>query len=210
MKQNVNLEPLHLFGAEAEGETLQVSAPTPQTEETGDDREKGTPAAGECAESEAREKGFRAMMEGEYKDLFTAYFQETFNRRFKEQKEMKAELERANLLLDEAAAYLGVERGALREAMRAEREKKIATPERVAEDCNGAAQQPTLDEAVRAAREETERAVLASIRARGVRPAECALSGGSGDALRGGQGRMSRAQRAEVARRAAKGERIKF
>ena len=40
-----------------------------------------------------REEEFRALMEGEYKDLFTAYFQQTFNRRFKEYKQIKCELE---------------------------------------------------------------------------------------------------------------------
>ena len=209
MKQNKNWEPLQLFGAEVEGEVEQASVHTPQTVDTGEKRANGTPAAGESNGSEAREKGFRAMMEGEYKDLFTAYFQETFNRRFKEQKEMKAELERANLALSEVAAYLGVERSALRDVIRAEKEKKSAPAEGAA-SCNEEQTRAAIEAAVKEACAQTERAVLAGIRARGQRPAESALSDRGGDALRSGLGRMSREQRAEVARRAAKGERIKF
>ena len=209
MKQNKNWALLHLFGVEAEGEIKETSVHAPQTNETGEHQATSTPAAEEGTGSEAREKGFRAMMEGEYKELFTAYFQETFNRRFKEQKEVKAELERANLVLDEVAAYLGVERGALREAIRAEREKKH-DPEHTAQMRDEAAEKAAIEAAVNAARIEAERAVLTGIRARGNRPAESALSNVSEDALRGSRGPMSRAQRAEVARRAAKGERIKF
>ena len=207
---------LHLFGAEAEGETMNPSVHTPQAiEHSGDTQAECTSAAGERNEAEAKKEGFRAMMEGEYKDLFTAYFQETFNRRFKEQKEMKAELERANALLDTVAAHFGVERGALQETIRAEQEKTASADGEGKRDDTSEQQrekdiQKAVEAAVSAARAETERAVIAGIRAKGLRPAECALSEGSGDALRGQAGRLSRAQRAEVARRAAKGERIKF
>ena len=57
------------------------------TKETGE-AAAAAPDAGERGEAKGREQVFRELMEGEYKDLFTAYFQETFNRRFKEQKEM--------------------------------------------------------------------------------------------------------------------------
>ncbi len=217
MKKQNDWALLHLFGAEAEGETAQMSVHTPQTTEcSGDCQAASAPAAGESTEAETRMKGFRALMEGEYKELFTAYFQETFNRRFKEQKEMKAELERANVLLDQAAAHFGVERSALQEAIRAENERKKASAdgesksESTSNKEEAEAIRLAVEAAVSVARAETERAVLDGIRARGQRPAECALSEGSGDALRSQAGRLSRAQRAEVARRAAKGERIKF
>ena len=216
MKTNKIWEPLRLFGAEAEGETQQRSDPTPQIiENSGEAQVNATPAAGEGTEGEAREKGFRALMEGEYKDLFSAYFQETFNRRFKEQKEIKAELQRANALLEQAATYFGVEKCALSDTIRAESEKKNASADdgkgesarqdAVAEDTVREA----VEKAVREARAEAEQRLLCEIRARGLRPSESALSDVTADAARG-RGRLSKEQRAEVARRAAKGERIEF
>ena len=215
MKTNKIWEPLRLFGAEAEGETQQRSDPTPQIiEDSGEAQANATPAAGEGTEGEAREKGFRALMEGEYKDLFSAYFQETFNRRFKEQKEIRAELQRANALLEQAATYFGVEKCALSDTIRAESEKKNAS----ADDGKDEAAQRAISEeamheavenAVRVARAEAEQRLLCEIRARGLRPSESALSDVTADAARG-RGRLSKEQRAEVARRAAKGERIEF
>lgn len=217
MKNNKDWMLLRLFGARAEGETEQTPVPTPQAiDESGDTSRKSAPVAGESEETETRRAGFRAMMEGEYKDLFTAYFQETFNRRFKEQKEVKAELARANALLDEAAACFGVERSALREAIRAENEKKNASADGHENALAAPKEQDAewlrqaVEAAVSAARSEAEQSVIAAIRTRGLRPSESAASGQNGDALRGGAGRLSRAQRAEVARRAAKGERIKL
>ena len=208
---------LYLFGEETEGETIQTPAPTPQAnEQTGETIETSDPVAGDSEKEKQRKEDFRALMEGEYKDLFTAYFQETFNRRFKEQKEMKAELARANVLLDEVAAHFGVERSALQEAIRAENEKKNASADGHADEPPAPREreaeqlQQAVEAAVSAARAEAERSVLAAIRSRGLRPSESALSAQGGDALRGGAGRLSRAQRAEVARRAAKGERIKL
>ena len=64
--------------------------------------------------------------------------------------------------------------------------------------------------AVETARAQTEQRLLASIRARGIRPTESALGASSGNALRRDASQLSRAQRAEVARRAAMGERIKL
>lgn len=219
MKKHNNWELLRLFGADSLGETQEQSAPTPQTTNTGDTAETCTPAAGESKEEKPRAEDFRALMEGAYKDHFTAYFQETFNRRFKEQKEMKAELERANALIDAAAAHFGVAREALSDTIRAENEKKRASADGAGDNIPPTPKEERADEetvkkavamAVAAAKAETERALLADIRARGLRPAESALSEGHGDALRGQGGRLSKAQRAEVARRAAKGERIRF
>ena len=81
---------LGLFAPECKGED-QTPVHTQQAQASGDET-KSAPAAGEQTQKE-REKAFRALIEGEYKDLFTAYFQETFNRRFKEYKQIKAELE---------------------------------------------------------------------------------------------------------------------
>ena len=206
---------LSLFGESAEGDARDLSAPTPQTT-TGEICES-TPAAEGEDTARAREREFRAMMEGEYKDLFTGYFQETFNRRFREQKVMKEDLQRARETLAVAAEYFGVTEGELADVIRAENERKKASAEAMPADTEQEMRQRFDEELQRAvseaeerARAEAEERVLANIRARGRRPDEAALSTDGGHALSGGVSALSRAQRAEVARRAAKGEQIKF
>ena len=211
MKQKQEWSFLHLFGGEAEGETEQGSVHTPQTAQTGE-TEHSTPAAGEQESPMGREETFRALMEGEYKDLFTAYFQETFNRRFREQKEMKAELERHRTLVQAASAHFGVAEDGLLEAIRAEQEK---TPAPTASACQSPHSHSTHDEEKRLqdvaaqAALAAEQRLLATIRARGLRPAEGGISPLHG-AAGGTGGKLSRAQRAALARRAAEGERIKL
>ena len=179
----------------------------------------GTPDAGEST-TETRKQVFRSMMEGEYKDLFQDFFQETFNRRFKEQKGMMEELERARDVIAAAAAYYGTsDERELAAAIRAEKEKgasadrTTAAPD-LSETVSRAVMEERINEAVKAAvlraRKETEQAVTDSIRARGLRPAESALAPGVGARSLGGAARLSRADRAEMARRAATGERIEF
>ena len=215
MKQSKQWELLRLFGEELEGEATGTSVHAPQTTETGE-LKASAPAAGGTTTKEKREEEFRALMEGEYKDLFTAYFQETFNRRFRERKEEIEELDKARKTLQAAAAYFGVGEGELMDVIRAENEKRrapTAAPSEshpVSGDIDAEELHQALEGAVEKAREQTERAVLAAIRARGLRPAEAALAAESSCALSGGVSSLSRAQRAEVARRAAKGERIKF
>ena len=217
MKKETLWGSLYLFGEEITDGT-EAPAPIPQATqaeaegppaETGEAKAEGIPAAGESEAngSETRREAFRALMEGEYKDLFTAYFQETFNRRFKEQKETKEELERARAELERVSAFFGTDRAGLAAAMAAAREQQNTAPtrEEIAQEV-----QRRVTDAVAAARLETESQLLAHIRARGLRPAESALSDGTGNALRGGASHLSRAQRAELARRAANGERIKL
>ena len=203
---------LYLFGEAAEGDTTDLSAPTPQTSEpTGDANDASDPAAEDRERAKQRSEEFRALMEGEYKDLFTAYFQETFNRRFKEQKEMKEQLTSARAVADAAAECFGATGQELLLALRTEYERRNAsadTPKEILIDQEASEQK--LHEAVAAACAQTEARLLASIRARGMRPAESALCALSGNALRRDASQLSREQRAEVARRAAKGERIKL
>ena len=204
---------LYLFGEETEGETIQTPAPTPQAnEQTGETIETSDPVAGDNEKEKQRKEDFRALMEGEYKDLFTAYFQETFNRRFKEQKEMKEQLKNARAVAEAAAECFGVNGDELLLALRTEQERRNASADtpQASSTPHQEAQEKQLHAAVQAAREETEKRLLASIRARGMRPAESALGSSSGNALRRDASQLSRAQRAEVARRAAKGERIKL
>ncbi|MBE6691306.1 MAG: hypothetical protein E7590_08550 [Ruminococcaceae bacterium] len=201
---------LSIFGEAAEGGN-EASDPTPQTE-TGENEE--APAAGEANTARERQERFRAMMEGEYKDLFTAYFQETFNRRFREQKEMKEEFEKNRATIQAAADYFGVQAAELPQRIREAGEARAAQESAAAASATGermhAEIAQAVAEAMRAARGELEQQILGDIRARGLRPGEGALSDGSGDALRRRAGSLSRAERAELARRAAKGEEIKF
>ena len=202
---------LYLFGEEAEGATT-PPAPTPQAnEQTGETTTQSDPAAGESKEAKPRSEEFRALMEGEYKDLFTAYFQETFNRRFKEQKEIKEQLASARAVADAAAACFGAQGEKLLLALRTEHERRNASADTPKESTIAQEElQKQLSAAVEAARKETEERLMASIRARGIRPVESALGVAQGNALRRDASHLSRAQRAEVARRAAEGERIKL
>lgn len=212
MKARKQWSLLRLFGAQVEGEIESTSVPTPQTNETGE-TENTAPVAEE-QRTEARKEDFKRLMEGEYKDLFTAYFQETFNRRFREQKELKSELEQSRALVQAAADHFGVQPCDLIEAIRTENERKNASAEIAASEQRAGiteeALQQAVETAVAKARLETEARLLAGIRARGLRPTENALVGGTGTALRADASRLSRAQRAEIARRAAEGERIKL
>lgn len=213
MKENKTISILRLFGEESLGDE-NGSELTQQTE-TGEATEMSAPDAGERVDPQGHEKEFKRLMEGEYKDLFTAYFQETFNRRFREQKEIKEELERKRVLVRAAVEHFGVEESELLSAIRTEQEKRnastaSATQEHVPSSTNDAEIHEALEEAVAAARLETQQQLLATIRARGLRPVENGLSANRGEALRGEASRLSRAQRAELAKRAAGGERIRF
>ncbi len=198
---NSETDVLALFVPEREGES-EVSDHTPRTEQTGE--KESAPAAGEQANT-SREKEFRALMEGDYKDLFTAYFQETFNRRFKEHKQIEAEQESAKAVLNAVKECYGkCSKEELLDAIRAETGLKNAPTE---------AQGPLPEKGGDAAREdaarlsaEAEMRVIAHIRARGMRPAENGLS--LTGAPVGITGRLTREERAEMARRAANGERI--
>jgi hypothetical protein len=96
-------------------------------------------------------------------------------------------------------------------ALRTEYERRNASASTTKEPpIDKQALEKQLRTAIESTRAETEKRLLASIRARGMRPTESALGVSSGNALRRDASQLSRAQRAEVARRAAKGERIKL
>ena len=125
---------------------------------------------------------------------------------------MIEELGRARDVVSAAAERYGTrDEAALCAAIRAEKEK-TAPAEAAAEPALPkavAAADDAMEMALTRAREEAERAVIASIRARGLRPAENALTPGVGAGNRG-VARLTRAERAEMARRAARGEHIEF
>ena len=120
---NSETDVLALFEPEREGEE-ERSDHTPRTEQAGEN--ESASVAGEQADT-SREKAFRALMEGEYKDLFAAYFQQTFNRRFKEHKQIKAELEEARAVLSAVKERYGeISQEELLDAIRAETVSKNA------------------------------------------------------------------------------------
>ena len=133
---------------------------------------------------------------------------------------MMEELERARDVIAAAREHYGLDgESELAAAIRAE--KKRSAPADAAEHApvqdetvSRAVMEQRINEAVKAAvleaRKQTEQAVTDSIRARGLRPAESALAPGVSARSFGGASRLSRADRAEMARRAAKGERIEF
>ena len=200
---NSETDILSLFEEECEGEQ-EKSDHTPRTEIKGE-----TGSASDAGEQNdrSREGEFRALMEGEYKDLFTAYFQETFNRRFKEYKQIKNELESSRAVLSALQERFGELSGdALLAAIRAENHLKSAPTE--AEKPIPAAIPISTEQEILEARAEAERQLLSHIRARGLRPAENGVQVAS--VYTQGVTRMTREERAELAKRVAGGERIVF
>lgn len=189
MKIQENKGAVQPLAAPCEGESKATSVHTPQTIQPGETVQPA-PAAGAQPTTE-RERAFRALMEGEYKDLFTAYFQETFNRRFKEHKQIKAELERARALREAAAQYFQAQDDeALFAALRVGKNQE-RVPQKGAE---GGLDTPVESKA--------ETPPLPRVR----RPAENAL-GVAFDRMPGA-GKMTREERAELAKRAARGEHV--
>lgn len=240
MKQFADLPGLRLFGSSTgDGETPPEIIPPAREGALAPTGEEEASDAGKNR-TETRQK-FRALMEGEYKQEFTAYFNEVFAKRFKEQKGLLEELRLARNVVDAAAARYGVsDVGKLPDAIRADSAEKAptaATAEEPTEETRVAMSEETtatamseptaatgkpeseeeldrrireaVERAVETTRAETERALTETILARGIRPAENALSP-LDSVSRTGVSRLTRAERAAVALRAAKGERIEL
>ena len=201
---NSEMDVFSLFAGERVGEN-EPSDHTPRTQETGDS-ESAFDAGKQ--ETKLREEEFRALMEGEYKELFTAYFQQTFNRRFKEYKQIKAELDSARAVMGALHERFGDLTGdALLNAIRANADFKNAPteaekPAPATDDVSVGKRQ--IDEACA----EAERRVLSHIRARGMRPAENGVQ--VAHSAMPDVAKMTRAERAELAKRVERGERIVF
>lgn len=199
-----------LFGAEqGDVTTSELIPPTAGEEET--------PDAGE-EQSGTRER-FRELIEGEYKEAFTEYFNEIFAKRFKQQKGEKEELSLLRAVAEAARARYGVEElAALPSAIRADTEEHAPT-EQTAEKNRTSVQEGSepldvlirreVEQAIAQTKAQTERAVLAGIGACGLRPTENALSIYA-FTPKGERIHLTRAERAAVAARAAKGEKITF
>ena len=205
MNKEQQTDILRLLGGECEGDAQNAPAHTPQAEQTGE-KVSEVPAA-EVPSTPLREERFRELMEGEFKDLFTDYFQATFNRRFKEHKQMKEELESIRAVKTAAAERFGTEdTEALLAAIRADKQEK-SVPTAASEQPSVTS--PTPEQELAAARADACYMLLEQIRARGMRPAENGISD-LPHATAYGAGEMTRAERAELARRAARGEQIAF
>lgn len=257
---------------------------------------EGAPAAGEKKAEvqttsntlEERRKAFRAMVEGEYKDIYAEDTQRIINRRFKEAKLNEETLQKQKPLIDilaerykitdgdmdklisavdederylsEEAEAAGMTNEAYREFRKQKREldaiRKQQTQNQQREaaerqmqqwytegeevkavypgfDLNTEAQNPRflsmlksgvpvmhaykvmhmdeiMTDAMQTAARRSEQAVVNNIRARGSRPAENGLSSQSAFTVKDDVSKLSKKDRAEIARRAARGEKITF
>ena len=232
MKKVADLRGLRLFGSPTgDEETIPEVIPPEKSGAVAPSGEEEASAAGKN-ESETRQK-FRALMEGEYKKEFTAYFNEVFAKRFKEQKGQEEELRLARTVVEAAAKRYGVsEVGQLLNAIRADSAASAPTAAATERPTETSGEKPAAETAVKVAdaepggmldkrireavekavadaRAETERELTQTFLARGIRPAENALSA-LPSAAHTGASRLTRAERAAVALRAAKGERIEL
>lgn len=129
----------------------------------GPDEGGGADDLGGAESAEERMARYRALVEGEFQDLFAAHTQQLIDQRLRELQ-------------------------AAQEARQAQ----------------------LLEETARRAAEERERALIQNILARGARPAENGAGIQNGLAARPDPARMTPAQRADIAKRVAKGETITF
>lgn len=147
-----------------------------------------TPEAEASERPEERRARYRALITGEFKDLYTADTQRIIDRRFKETRGLQEALEARQGLLDRLCEKLGAEDAdGLEEALTAEIERAKAEAAKLA-----------------------EQRLADHIRSAGARPAENGGGGrGTVTAVTDVKG-LTKAQRAEFARRCAKGETITF
>lgn len=237
---------------------------------------------------EERRKQYRAMVEGEFKDLYTEDTQRIINRRFKDSKVTEDALQKQQPVIDmlmqrykiadgdmakllsavenddaywsEAAEEAGMTVEAYKQFTKQQREleaiRKQQTQNQQREaaekqlqqwytegeevkaaypgfDLNTEAQNPRfmamlksgvpvmqaykvmhmdeiMTDALQTTAKRTEQAVVNNIRARGSRPAENGLSSQSAFTVKDDVSKLSKKDRAEIARRAASGEKITF
>lgn len=257
---------------------------------------EGTPAAGEKKAEvqttsntlEDRRKQYRAMIEGEFKDLYTEDTQRIINRRFKDAKVAEDALQQQQPVIDmlmerykiadgdmakllsavenddaywsEAAEAAGMTTEAYKQFTRQKREldairkqqaqnqQREAAEKQLKQwvtegeevkaaypgfDLNTEAQNPRfmamlksgvpvmhayrvmhmdeiMTDAMQTAAKRSEQAVVNNIKARGSRPAENGLSSQSAFTVKDDVSKLSKKDRAEIARRAARGEKITF
>lgn len=89
------------------GNTRRSTSGEVNTQQTSDPDAEG----GEKKSLEERRKAYRALMDGEYKDLYTEDTQGLINRRFKETKQMQETITKQRVVLDVLAQKFGIEDG---------------------------------------------------------------------------------------------------
>lgn len=222
---------LDLFDGEAAGESAGGSgepgserAPEP-AQETETKAETGTPEA-----ALSRRQAYREAKR-EYRDLYEQDVQRLLDKRFRETRALRETIEAAEAEKRRAEDERTERAGALLEkwtregeALRArypgfdlEREAKNApfvallrAGEPMERAWRAAHMEEILAGAIRQAAAVTERRVAEHIRARGQRPAEAGLGAQTGVVVKNDVARLTRADRADLARRAMQGESISF
>ena len=218
MNQYENLWPMDLTlfdgGAAVESDQAQTAAaggegsniPSEQSSDAGSGQKMGFPqdGASSAEDAKARMERYKALVGGEFKDLFAADTQRIIDKRFKETKGLQETLAAQAPVLERVMGRYGVENGDLDGLMAAldAEDARRAQAEQEA--------QRLLAETARQAAEERERALIQNILARGARPAENGGGTQTGVTARLDPARMTAAQRDHIARRAAKGETITF
>lgn len=249
---------------------------------------EGTDGKDEKAKPEDKSAKFRELINGEYKDVYTAETQKIIDRRFRDYKTLQETLDKYKAISDTLAAKYGIEDGDPDKLMEAI-EKDNALWESAAEDAGmpvdkyreyqamlrenrrnaellrrvqqqqavsnqmrvwneqaegmkekypdfdlvTESQNPeflaalkagmSIEKAYRAvhyeelmqkeiaaASKSTEKAVVDNIRAKGTRPAENGVSSQSGIVFKSDPSKLTKKDRAEIARRVAQGEKISF
>lgn len=173
---------------------------------SGSDAGSGNPVSPPKRAPSARERmeRYRALVGGEFKDLYTADTQRIIDQRFKETRGLQEALAAQAPVLERLMGRYGVAPGDLAGLTAALDAEEAARAQAEAEA------QRLLAETARKAAEDRERALIQNILARGARPAENGGGAQNGIAVRPDPARMTPAQRAEIARRAARGETITF
>lgn len=275
-----------LYGRQEQGEA--VPAGEPETEEPADAGQGEAGGQTPQKTREEREKAFRDLINGEYKDLYTEETQRIINRRFRDTKELQQRSEQVQPILDLLAQRYGITDGdigrltaaveddsayweaaaddagmsveeykeiqklrrenARLRAQERDRESQRAAQQRLAQwhqeaeearqvypelDLNREAANPQFLSLLRSgvpvrhayevihmddikastaqtAAKNTEKQVVDGIRAKGARPAENGMANTSGFLVKDDVSKLSRKDRAEIAKRVARGEMISF
>ena len=175
--------------------------PSIPSSDAGSEQKMETPKTESAKE---RLERYKALVGGEFKDLFTADTQRIIDKRFKETRTLQETLAAQSAVLERVMERYGVDTGDL-DGLTAALEAEEAQRAQAELDA-----QRLLAETARKAAEERERALIQNILARGARPAENGGGAQNGVTARLDPARMTAQQRADIAARAARGETITF
>ncbi len=183
------------------GETSQEAEHSPAA--GGEQEEQGERPCPKETEKD-RKARYRALVTGEFKDLFTADAQRIINERFKETRGLQETVAACRPVLERLGKRYGVDGGdmtALSAALDAEEARRAQEERQMAQ---------LLAETAQKAAAERERALTEDIRARGSRPPENGAGAQRGVTAGIRVDKLTPAQRAQIAQRAMRGERVTF